>query len=271
MHSVQPSAPTPILLFSPYDPSGAGHLPADAITCAACGAHAVSVLTALHVQDTTGILEIQDLAPEFINEQARALLEDISVRAIKVGPLYTLESVSVLAQIAADYSDLPLVLQLAALPDQGRFEDNDPEEVLAAIFELLLPQTDVIIVEHAMLEQWHTEGLISAAPGVPTPQVLIHHGADWVLTTASPMRPGHSAYVLHGGENAVFSWSAGPAPVRVAHTDGPLACAVAVNLARGLPMAQAVETGIKQTEPMLASSYQAGMGYRLINRSLSHQ
>src|SRR3546814_12782225 len=49
----------------------------------------------------------RSILPELIDDQARCLLEDMTVHAIKVGPLYTTESVSVLAQIAADYSHVP--------------------------------------------------------------------------------------------------------------------------------------------------------------------
>src|SRR3546814_3385413 len=86
-------------------PSGSSSLPADTVTCAAMGCHALSTLTAILVRDTAGTEEIQPISPELIDDQARCLLEDMTVHAIKVGPLYTTESVSVLAQIAADSSE----------------------------------------------------------------------------------------------------------------------------------------------------------------------
>src|SRR3546814_12020377 len=91
------------------------------------GCHALSTLTAILVRDTAGTEEIQPISPELIDDQARCLLKDMTVHAIKVGPLYTTESVSVLAQIAADYSHVPLVLHLAPLPAESLLEGTDAE------------------------------------------------------------------------------------------------------------------------------------------------
>src|SRR3546814_10405059 len=88
-----PSPPL-VLIFGPFDPSGSSNLPADAVTCALLGGHALSVLTGTHVQDTAGIEEIHSATFDLIDDQARCLLEDMAVGAMKAGPLYTIESVS---------------------------------------------------------------------------------------------------------------------------------------------------------------------------------
>src|SRR3546814_9674383 len=115
MSALQAATPPLVLIFGPLDPSGSSSLPADAFTCDSLGCQPFSTLTATLIQDTAGIEDIQPLAPELIDDQARCLLEDMNVQAIKVGPLYTPETVSVLAQIAADYNHVPLVLHLAPL------------------------------------------------------------------------------------------------------------------------------------------------------------
>nr|WP_238925015.1 bifunctional hydroxymethylpyrimidine kinase/phosphomethylpyrimidine kinase [Achromobacter insuavis] len=148
------------MVFGPLDPSGADGLPADAVTCARLGCHGLAAVTALTVQDTAGIEEIHPVSPDLLDDQARCLLEDMSVQAIKVGGLYTAETASVAAQVAADYSQVPLVLHLgqrAQVPADAADED-DADDLLAAILELVLPQTDLLIVEHLRLAQWHADG-----------------------------------------------------------------------------------------------------------------
>src|SRR5690625_7449077 len=85
------------------------------------------------------------------------MLEDMSVRAIKTGPIYTTETVSVIAQIAADYSDLPLVLQPGRIPYESLADDIDAEDTQLALFELLLPQTDIVIVSHSHMSYWDVQ------------------------------------------------------------------------------------------------------------------
>jgi hydroxymethylpyrimidine/phosphomethylpyrimidine kinase len=242
-------------------------LPADAVTCAALGGHALTALTAIHIQDTASTEDIQTIAPEIIDDQARCLLEDMAVQAMKAGPLYTVESASVVAQIVADYNPVPLVLHLAGMPDEALLEDYDTEEVLSAVFELLLPQTDIVIADHNLMAQWQAHGLLPATGTEPPAQAFLEYGAKWVLTTGTPQRPGHGTYLLMGQDKQTFNWPWQPPTTRLIDADGPLSCAITLQLAQGQDMPRAVEAAIKQTLALTARSFQPGMGHRLINRS----
>jgi len=261
--------PPLILIFGPFDPSGSSSLPADAVTCAALGSHALSAVTAIHVQDTANTENIQPVDPELIDDQARCLLEDMQIQAMKVDGLYTVEAVSVVAQVAADYNHVPLVLHLGALPDEALLEDSDTEDALNAIFELLLPQTNIIIADYNLMAQWQSHGLLSTT-GTGTPaQALLQYGAQWILTTGAPLRPGHRAYLLEGPDKQTFNWTWQSPEARINDPDGPLSCAITVQLAQGHDVRQAVESGIRLASALTARQFQPGMGLRLINRSAS--
>lgn len=268
MHATNPPL---VLIFGPFDPSGSGSLPADAVTLAALGCHALSVLTAVQVHDTAGIESIEPLSPEIIDDQARCMLEDMSVQAFKVGPLYTTEAVSVLAQIAADYSHVPLVLQLSTPPPESLFEDWDAEDVHMAICELLLPQTDIVVADHMLLERMQSQGLLAGArsgSGSPA-RALLDYGAEWVLSTAAPLRPGQQGHVLQGQRQETSSWPWDAPVARTADADGPLACAITAQLARCMPVVQAVDAAITLAGPLSRRVFQPGMGQRIINRCAS--
>ena len=137
INAVQASPPPLVLIFGPFDPTGASSLPADAVTCASLGCHALSAITASRVQDTAHIDEIHPVSPELLDDQARCLLEDMAVQAIKVGQIYTTETVSVVAQIAADYSDVPLILHLGPLSDHTLMGTLDAEEAAHRIVQFV--------------------------------------------------------------------------------------------------------------------------------------
>jgi hydroxymethylpyrimidine/phosphomethylpyrimidine kinase len=66
---------TPItLIFGPFDPTGSDGLPADAVTCATLGVHAISTLTAVTIQDTAESESVFPCPAEQIDDQARCLL-----------------------------------------------------------------------------------------------------------------------------------------------------------------------------------------------------
>ena len=263
-----PLAPPLVLVFGPFDPTGTDGLPADAVTCARLGCHALAAATALTVQDTAGIEEIHPVSPELLDDQARCLLEDMQVQAIKVGGLYTAEGASVAAQIAADYSQVPLVLHLGprALLPEDAVEQDDADDLLAATFELVLPQTDLVVVEHMRLAQWQSDGSIDTS-GSPTPgHALLAGGAQWALVLGHPTRPGHYTNLLvgPGGQTSNLTWQA--APDRNADTGGVTAAAAAAMLAQGLEMPQAVEQALQHADQVLAASFLPGMGRRVPRR-----
>lgn len=261
--------PPLVLIFGPYDPSGSGNLPADAVTCAQLGGHAVSALTAMKVQDTAHTEDVQPVGPELLDDQARCLLEDMRVQAMKVGPLYTTESVSVVAQIAADYSDVPLVLHLEGLPDDTTSlpDPFESEDIMLALFELLLPQTDLVIADHDLLQRWQSAGLFDAVDGDTPRQALFNYGADWVLTTQAPVRAGQQHYHLQDADGSTFTWSASASGLRPINPDAPLACAVTLGLARGLTVQSATEQAVAFAARSMQHTFQPGMGSRIYNRS----
>ena len=103
--------PTPpiVLVFSDTDPSGGAGLQADVMTLASMGCHPLSVVTALTIQDTMGVEEVMAIDAEWVADQARCLLEDMPVDAFKIGVLGSVEIIAAVAEIVADYPDVPLV------------------------------------------------------------------------------------------------------------------------------------------------------------------
>ncbi len=266
---MQVASPPIVLVIGPFDPSGSGGLPADAVTCATLGAHAISSVTSLHVQDTAAIEEVHDIAPELVNDQARCLLEDMPVGAIKAGPFYTADAVRTVAQIAADYSDVPLLLHLAAPSRAFNDDDHDLEEVVSSLFELLLPQTDLVIIDDGLLAQWQTEGFIPAAGTAHPAATLLDFGAEWVLTTNTQIRPGQWAHVLRGPDKQMFHWPWQPPPIRVFNHDGPFICALTVELAKGTETVVAAERAVEQASRLGVRIFRPGMGASIFNRTPS--
>lgn len=262
------STPPLVLIFGPLDPTGATNLLADAVSCAHLGTHAVSVTTAIHTQDTAAIEHISLVPPEQLHDQARCLLEDMHVSAMKAGPIYTVESASVLAQIAADYITVPLVLHLQALPeDELASEEIEADEVIDALMHLVLPQSDLVVVDQTLLEQWRAEGYLPS--DTEAHQSILRLGANWVLSL-EPANDNRSAhYVLFGQNGEQQQWPATALPYRLHDTKGTLSCAVAAMLAKNTPMAEAIEHAIHFTEQRARRHFQAGMGLRILNQTTS--
>jgi len=143
--------PACILVFNANDPSGAGGLAGDILAVASVGGHALAVATGAYARDSAKIFEHFPLDEEAVAEQARVVLEDVPVDAIKVGFVGTPGNLGAIAEIATDYDDLPLI---AYMPDLSWWSEDEIDAYHDAFRELLLPQTTVLVGNHGTLWRW---------------------------------------------------------------------------------------------------------------------
>src|SRR5882757_3611535 len=97
------SAPACILSFNASDASGAGGVAGDVATIAAMGAHALPVVTSIVMRDTHEVFDHHEIDADVVAEQARSILEDVTISGWKVGFLGSTENVSTVAEILSDY------------------------------------------------------------------------------------------------------------------------------------------------------------------------
>ena len=134
--------PPLVLVFAAADPTGGAGIQADMLTLAGMGCHALTVITALTVQDTAGVEDVLAVDADFVSEQARAVLEDMPVQAFKLGVLGSVENIEVIAEIISDYPHIPVVVDPVVA--SGRGDELASEAMLEALRELILPQATVI-------------------------------------------------------------------------------------------------------------------------------
>jgi hydroxymethylpyrimidine/phosphomethylpyrimidine kinase len=225
------------------------------------------VVTALTVQDTAGVEDILALDAGWVADQARVLLEDMPVAAFKLGMLGGVETIAAVAEVVSDYPDIPLVFDPVLA--SGRGDAFADEEAVAAMIELLLPQTDLLTpnsLEARRLAQ-ELEGFEQDQPSLPEcARRLIGAGCAHVLVTGTHERGERVVNILYGSHGPLRrdEWERLPASY---HGSGcTLASAIAANLAWGMPLAEAVQAGQHYTWHSLAAGCRPGMGQHVPNR-----
>lgn len=175
-------APACVMSFNASDASGAGGLAGDIATIAAMGAHALPVVTAIVMRDTAEIFDRHEIEGDVVAEQARGILEDVTIAGWKVGFLGSAEGVSAVAEVLSDYPDVPLV---AYMPNLGWLEEDDHQSYVDAYRELILPQTEVLVGNHKTLTDFLLPDWDNERP--PSARELAvaagEHGTRFVLVT----------------------------------------------------------------------------------------
>ena len=258
-------SPAVVLAFAASDPSGGAGLQADILTLSSMGCHPLSVLTAITVQDTLGVEGLQPLDAEWVADQARCLLEDMPVDAFKIGVLGSVENIAAIAEILADYPDVPLVLDPVLA--SGRGDELASEEMLHALRELLLPRTTIVTPNSTEARRLASDGEEDVEAALPVcAQRLIEAGCEYVLITGTHEPTREVVNTLYNKSGVVRSdaWE------RLAgsyHGSGcTLASAIAALIANGLELPEAVREAQDYTWHALAKAYRPGMGQFLPDR-----
>ena len=107
-----------VLVCAGLDPSGGAGLIADTRILAQLGARPCGIVTALTVQNTTGVVDCQALDPELIAHQLSFLLSDIEVKAVKIGMIGSTAIAKTLA-LALELTAAPVVWDPVLYPSRG--------------------------------------------------------------------------------------------------------------------------------------------------------
>jgi len=91
-----------VLVFSGADPSGGAGMAADIQAITAMGAHALPVLTAITVQDNNRVHAVMPVAADVVLQQARALLAQVPVAAVKIGIPGSAENAQAIATLIGE-------------------------------------------------------------------------------------------------------------------------------------------------------------------------
>lgn len=258
-------SPPIVLTFAASDPSGGAGIQADLMTLSSMGCHVLSVVTAITVQDTLGVESVHPLDADWVEDQARAVLEDMPVAAFKIGMVGSVENISVIAEIVSDYPDIPLVLDPVLA--SGRGDELASEEMLEAIRELLLPQTTVLTPNSMEARRLAEEDEDEESPDLAgCAQRLISYGCEYVLVTGTHENTPKVINTLYGENGQIRSdrWDRLPGSY---HGSGcTLASAVAANLANGQDVGDAVRDAQEYTWQSLANGFRPGMGQHIPDR-----
>jgi hydroxymethylpyrimidine/phosphomethylpyrimidine kinase len=261
-----PDLPPIVLVFAASDPSGGAGLQADIMTLSSMGCHPLSVVTAVTIQDTTGVDDVSPIDSEWVADQARCVLEDMAVAAFKIGVLGSVETIAAIAEVVSDYPEIPLVLDPVLA--SGRGDELASEEMVAALRELLVPQTTIITpnsleARRLAIDDNNEEDDPDLAECA---QRLIASGCEYVLVTGTHENTPQVVNTLYGQEGILRSDSWQRLPGSYHGSGCTLASAIAATIANGLPIGDAVKDAQEYTWQTLKAAFRPGMGQYIPDR-----
>ncbi len=252
--------PPVILSLSSHDPSGSSGIQADIESAVSLGCHCAAIVTSLITKDTRQTHGIVPVESSLIIEQARSLLEDMPIKAIKVGFVGSVANAEAIHSILRDYPHLPVILEPTSTLCNNYLADMD--SIRLATDTLLLPLATVatpdLIEAHDLAPQGDT---IDACA-----HEILESGCEYLLISGA--KRSNSTYENHlytkRGLIRTHTW---PRLKVLSYGSGAtLAASIACYFAHGLQPEEAIALGQRFAWNALSKSRRLGMGLHIPNR-----
>ena len=130
------------LTIAGSDSSGGAGIQADIKTMTANGVYAMSAITALTAQNTTGVQGIFEVSPDFLAQQLDSIFTDIRPDAVKIGMVSSTGLIEVIARKLREYRAENIVVDPVMVATSGAKLISD--DAIAALKEHLLPLATVL-------------------------------------------------------------------------------------------------------------------------------
>ena len=252
------------LTIAGSDSSGGAGIQADIKTMTANGVFAMSAVTALTAQNTTGVTGIMEVSPEFLKEQIDCIFTDIRPDAVKIGMVSSAELIRAIAEKLKEYQAENIVVDPVMVATSGAKLISD--DAIGTLKEALLPMADIL------------------TPNIPEAEVLsgmeVKTEEDMVKAAEKISRTFHCAVLLKGGHQLndandllcrgeEHRWFYGKR-IDNPNTHGTgctLSSAIASNLAKGFDMETAVERAKAYISGALGAMLDLGKGSGPMNHA----
>ena len=255
------------LTIAGSDSSGGAGIQADIKTMTMNGVYAMSAITALTAQNTTGVTAIQESSPDFLAEQLDEIFTDIFPDAVKIGMVSNSDLITTIAEKLQQYDAKNIVVDPVMVATSGARLIS--EEAIDTLKEDLLQLADVI------------------TPNIPEAEVLADRSIQSEADMETAARAIYKLYgcdvLLKGGHNLNDAndllWTAdGPEWFHGDRIDNPnthgtgctLSSAIAANLAKGYDMKEAVGRAKDYISGALAAGLDLGQGSGPMAHNFDH-
>ena len=245
------------LTIAGSDCSGGAGIQADLKTMTMNGVYAMSAITAMTAQNTTGVRAIQESTPEFLGQQIDAVFEDIVPDAVKIGMVSSSELIRVIADRLTAHKAKNVVVDPVMVATSG--SSLMKTDAVQTLTRKLLPMATLV------------------TPNIPEAQVLsglsISSKDDMVMAAKKISEDCHCAVLLKGGHSIndandllyadeESTWFTGKR-IDNPNTHGTgctLSSAIAANLAKGYSLADSVRRSKDYISGALAAMLNLGQG-----------
>ncbi|MBU5590211.1 bifunctional hydroxymethylpyrimidine kinase/phosphomethylpyrimidine kinase [Clostridium sp. MSJ-4] len=246
-----------VLSIAGSDCSGGAGIQADLKTFSAHGVFGMSVIAAVVAENTSRVIDIQDVTPDMIQKQIDAVFEDIDVDAVKVGMLSTPSSMKAVAEKFRQYKPKNIVIDPVMYAKNGCPLMNP--NAVDTLIKVVIPWADVLTPNIPETEKISGMKILSISD-METAAKKIHEMGCKNVVVKGGHAVGNAIDVLYDGQE-FYHYETHRIRTKNTHGTGcTFSSAIASNLALGLSISQAVELAKQYVTTAIEHALDIGKG-----------
>ncbi|MER2024067.1 MAG: bifunctional hydroxymethylpyrimidine kinase/phosphomethylpyrimidine kinase [Eubacteriales bacterium] len=254
------------LTIAGSDSCGGAGIQADIKTMTVNGVYAMSAVTALTAQNTTGVTSIMEATPEFLGDQLDAIFTDIFPDAVKIGMVSSKELIRVIAEKLKQYGAEQIVLDPVMVATSGAKLISD--DAVEALKSELIPLASVITPNIPEAEVLSGMKITSPEAMEAAAEKIWREFGCAVLMKGGHQQNDANDY-LYGDEGGTWFYGKRIDNPNTHGTGCTLSSAIAANLAKGCSLAEAVERAKTYLSGALAAMLDLGKGSGPMNHAFA--
>ena len=254
------------LTIAGSDSCGGAGIQADIKTMTVNGVYAMSAVTALTAQNTTGVTSIMEATPEFLGDQLDAIFTDIFPDAVKIGMVSSKELIRVIAEKLKQYGAEQIVLDPVMVATSGAKLISD--DAVEALKSELIPLASVITPNIPEAEVLSGMKITSPEAMEAAAEKIYREFGCAVLMKGGHQQNDANDY-LYGDEGGTWFYGKRIDNPNTHGTGCTLSSAIDANLAKGLCLSEAVDRAKTYLSGALAAMLDLGKGSGPMNHAFA--
>lgn len=251
------------LTIAGSDSSGGAGIQADIKTMTVLGVYAMSAITALTAQNTTGVTAVLEVTPKFLEQQLDAVFTDIPPDAVKIGMVSSANLIETIAEKLKFYGAKNIVVDPVMVATSGAklIDDN----AVATLKKFLFPLATVITPNIPEAEKL-SEMKIKTADDMETAAKIIFENYGCAVLCKGGHSLNDANDILFDGNAKIFNGK----KISTANTHGTgctLSSAIAAGLAKGLNLVESIDAAKKYISGALSVGLNLGKGSGPMNHA----
>ncbi|RCK33532.1 phosphomethylpyrimidine kinase [Thalassospira xiamenensis] len=229
-----------VLIIAGSDCSGGAGIQADIKSVTVLGGYAATAITALTVQNTTGVFDVLGIDPKLIVHQAEVTIDDIGADAIKTGMLHSVPVIEAVAKfIRAKAADIPIVVDPVMISQSGSRLLN--EDAVDALIKNMVPLATVLTPNIPEAEVLSGMKITDEGDMIEAARKIGELGAKAVLVKGGHADGDRIVDILWRHDGDIEGFEADRIPSENNHGTGcSLASAIATGLSQGMGLSDSV-------------------------------